>query len=341
MRPLDRFRSIKVKLSIVILAAVAVSAAMSQIGFNLGWPVWLRPIIAGCVSLLMVQLLAHGMTSPLRQMVSASKQMAQGDYRQRVRATSNDEVGELARSFNSMADDLAELDANRRSLISNAAHELRTPIAGLHATVENLADGVVEPTAEVLDRLHQQTERLGSLVTNLLDLSRLESPDAPIRSDDIDLAPLVELMIERSETDVVAAHLDRSVGLIGDADLLERLVSNLLTNARIHGRNRSVEVRLERLRETAFLTVADQGPGFSTGDEARLFDRFYRGENTRGDGRPGAGLGLAICGAIAAQHGATINARSNGPTGCVVTVAFPATTTQPAAPTSRQDPVRP
>lgn len=341
MRPLDRFRSIKLKLSIVILAAVAVSAAMSQLGFKLGWPVWLRPIVAGCVSLLMVQILAHGMTSPLRQMVSASKKMAQGDYHQRVRATSNDEVGELARSFNSMADDLAELDANRRSLISNAAHELRTPIAGLHATVENLADGVVEPTAEVLDRLHQQTERLGSLVTNLLDLSRLESPDAPIRSDDVDLSPLIELVVDRSETDVVAMHLDRTVGVVGDADLLERLLSNLLTNARIHGRDRGVEVKLERHTDTAVLTVSDTGPGFPAGAEGRLFDRFYRGEDTRGDGRPGAGLGLAICGAIAAQHGATINARQNGSTGCAVAVAFPDSTTTSVSTTPRQEPARP
>ena len=364
MRPLDRFRSIKLKLSIVILAAVAVSAAMSQIGFRLGWPVWLRPIIAGCVSLLMVQFLAHGMTSPLRQMVGASKKMAQGDYGQRVRATSNDEVGELARSFNSMADDLAELDANRRSLISNAAHELRTPIAGLHATVENLADGVVDPTPEVLERLHNQTERLGHLVTNLLDLSRLESPDVPIRADRIELARLVDDVIDRLDGSKLTCHLDRTVGLIGDADLLERLLENLLTNAQIHGRGRDVEVHVERRRDTVLLSVADSGPGFPAGDAARLFDRFYRGEGTRGDGRPGAGLGLAICGAIAGQHGATITAQPNeigalgrlkgdetpkfrdvnAAAGCVVTVVFPADAVVAVAPSMtshEQEAIRP
>lgn len=334
MRPLDRFRSIKLKLSIVILAAVAVSAAMSQIGFKLGWPVWLRPIIAGCVSLLMVQFLAHGMTSPLRQMVTASKKMAQGDYDQRVRATSNDEVGELARSFNSMADDLAQLDANRRSLVSNAAHELRTPVAGLHATVENLVDGVVEPTPEVFTRLHLQTERLGSLIANLLDLSRLESTDAPLRAARVNLAAVVERTLELRETAAtveITVDLDRRVHVVADAELLERLVGNLVTNAEIHGKARGIEVTVERLGESIFLTVADRGPGFSTGDAAHLFDPFYRGEDTRGDGRPGAGLGLAICGAIAAQHGATINARPNTPTGCVVTVVLPSDDTPAVA----------
>lgn len=109
-RPLDPIPSIKTKWSIVIVAAVGVTALMSIIGFRLGWPVWIRPVISGALALLMVQFLAHGMTYPLRQMASSAKAMAKGDYSQRVDVTASDEVGQLADAFNQMAAELADAD---------------------------------------------------------------------------------------------------------------------------------------------------------------------------------------------------------------------------------------
>ena len=110
MKPLDRVPSVKLKLGLLIVAAVAVAATMSQVGFRLGWPIWLRPVVAACVGLLMVQILARGMTRPLREMSRAARAMAAGDYDQRVSTQSRDEIGELADAFNSMATDLAELE---------------------------------------------------------------------------------------------------------------------------------------------------------------------------------------------------------------------------------------
>ena len=98
-----------------------------------------------CVALLTSQVLAHGMTSPLREMTAAARAMARGDYTRRVRATSRDEVGELARAFNQMAADLAAADRQRRELIANVSHELRTPITALQGVLENIVDGVAAP----------------------------------------------------------------------------------------------------------------------------------------------------------------------------------------------------
>ena len=115
------------------------------------------------------------MTSPLREMAAAASAMARGDYDRRVRATSRDEVGELARAFNAMAADLADVERMRRDLVANVSHELRTPIGALQALLENLADGVEPTDPAALRTALAQTERLGRLVEQLLDLSRLES----------------------------------------------------------------------------------------------------------------------------------------------------------------------
>ena len=111
------------------------------------------------------------MTSPLREMANAARKMADGDWSQRVTDTSADEVGELARAFNDMAAQLAAVDRMRRDLVANVSHELRTPIAALQARLENLADGVEAADPELIRSMLDQTERLGRLVTQLLDLS--------------------------------------------------------------------------------------------------------------------------------------------------------------------------
>jgi signal transduction histidine kinase len=145
MRPLDRLRSIKVKLGVVIVATVAgtviVLFAIREAGLEIGFAI----VLATALGLAMVQLLARGMTSPLREMADAASDMARGDYGRRVRATSRDEVGELARAFNAMAAELGGVERMRRDLVANVSHELRTPIGALQALLENLADGVEAP----------------------------------------------------------------------------------------------------------------------------------------------------------------------------------------------------
>src|SRR5581483_3959786 len=137
----------------------------------------------------MVQLLARGMTSPLRDMAAGAREMAAGDYSRRVAASSRDEVGELARAFNVMAAELAETDRIRRDLIANVSHELRTPITALQAGLENLVDGVEPPGPEQLRTMLKQAERLGRLVTQLLDLSRLESGAIPLQRSAFEVRP--------------------------------------------------------------------------------------------------------------------------------------------------------
>ena len=126
------------KFSIVIVAAIGTAVVTSQVGYSLGWPIWIRPTIAAAVSIVAVQFLARGMTRPLSDMAVAARHMANGDYEQRVHTSSVDEVGQLATAFNRMAESVADADRQQRDLIGNVSHELRTPITGLRATIENI-----------------------------------------------------------------------------------------------------------------------------------------------------------------------------------------------------------
>ena len=177
IRPLDHLHSIKLKIGVVIVAAVLVSAGVVVVAAKADLPLWLAGIGAVAVSLLMVQFLARGLTVPLRELADATHDMSAGRYDRRVYTASMDEVGELAEAFNRMAAELAAVDTERRELIANVSHELRTPISAMQAVMENIVDGVEPADPATMRTMLAQVERLGRLVTQLLDLSRLDARD--------------------------------------------------------------------------------------------------------------------------------------------------------------------
>jgi signal transduction histidine kinase len=327
-RPLDRVGSIKLKLGIAIVVAVGVSSVVSYVGFRLGVPIWVRPIIAATIALALVQVLAAGMTSPLREMAVAARRMADGDWSQRVTDTSADEVGELARAFNAMARDLASVDRMRRDLVANVSHELRTPISALQARLENLVDGVEEPEPELLRSMLEQTERLGRLVAQLLDLSRLESGAAPLRRERVDAASLLDAVAVEArlgspgrEIEVAVAPADLTVR--ADPDRIHQVLANLTANAlRFGPPQRPVRLTASAGAGAVVLTVSDEGPGISAADAERIFERFYRADTARPTDA-GAGLGLAIARWIVDLHEGRIQAAPNHPAGCTMVVRLP------------------
>lgn len=328
MKPLERIGSVKLKLGLLIVAAVGVSAAMSQIGFKLGWPVWVRPIVALFVSLVFVGLLSRGMTSPLRQMAEATRLMGRGDKVDPIQTRSRDEIGELARAFNSMTHELDTLETERRALVANAAHELRTPIAGLQATLENVRDGITQPTPDVIELLSDQADRLGHIVNELLDLSRLEATDHPLRTQQLSVGDIIGPAVVTATGDRadIAPEIRADDGLLvtGDPSLLGRLITNLVRNAVVHGDAESIAIRAERNGDYVTIAVSDFGPGLLLADPSRVFDRFVRDDTSRSEDRPGTGLGLAISQAIAQRHGGRIEVRNLEPSGCRFTVTLPA-----------------
>src|SRR4051812_3782424 len=328
-RPLDPLPTLKLKASVVILAAVVVTVITFWAGIHLGlWPS-VSGAIAACVALAVVFFLARGMTSPLREMAEATEAMARGDFSRRVTDTGRDEVGALARSFNQMAAELAQTDRMRRDLVANVSHELRTPITALQAKLENIIDGVEEPDRATLETMLSQVERLGRLVQQLLDLSRLESGALPLELREFDVEPMLQHAIRESQlhapdvTMTVAVEPDDLV-LDADPERLHQVVANLVENALRHSpAGGIVSVAAHGLRNAVQFEVSDDGPGIPDADTTRVFERFYRADTARSSNNGGAGLGLAIAQWIVDLHGGEIHPERREPHGCRMVVTIP------------------
>jgi signal transduction histidine kinase len=308
-RPLDPVRSIKMKIIMVLVAAGG--GGMLWFSFWLRWfPFW-TGLTAVIIGVTITQFLAHGMTSPLREMTAAARDMAHGDYTRRVRATSQDEVGELAVAFNQMAADLAAADRQRRELIANVSHELRTPITALQGLLENIVDGVAQAEPATMQAALTQTERLGRLVAELLDLSRLDAGVVPLNRAPINIAAFLDDVVREALVNADGAgHAVRfevsvpSIVVPGDRERLHQVFANLLDNAARHSPpGGTVTVRAERLGAHVLVSVSDEGDGIPVADRERVFERFTRGERAA-DG--GTGLGLAIARWVVQLHHGTI-----------------------------------
>lgn len=330
INPLSRLSSIKLKLSIVIVAAVIVTLAVNEIGLALNFRAGFRAGVAAVIALAMVQLLARGMTSPLRSMERAATAMASGDLSIRVAANSSDEVGRLAAAFNHMADELAEVDRQRRELVANVSHELRTPISALRATLENVVDGVVAPDPALLRTMLAQTERLQRLVTQLLDLSRLESGGTPLHPLRFGVADLLERVADEAALHSPDLAFDVRVtpadlGVDGDPERLHQVLANLVENAaRFTSDDGTIELLAHAQGERVVLEVIDDGPGIPAEALGRVFERFYRTDESRSTDAGGSGLGLAIARWIVELHGGSIRAEQAEPRGCRMVVELPA-----------------
>jgi len=331
-RPLDRFGSLKIKLGVVIVAAVGVTVLVVIVGAWVGLPLLVCGVIAGLLSLGMIQLLARGMTSPLRDMASATRAMARGEYDRRVIESSRDEVGELARAFNRMAAELAEVDRMRKDLIANVSHELRTPLTALQATLENIVDGVAPADQATLQTMHTQTQRLGRLVEQLLDLSRLESGSVPLNLQPFAVKPMLEQTVRESKLspdrgDRIAIRLavePSDLVIVGDAERVHQVVTNILNNALRHSpSDGSIEVMARTNPDGVRIEVSDEGPGIPAEEAGRVFERFYRSDQARTSRDGGSGLGLAIAKWIVDMHGGDIRAEPPTPRGCRMVVTLP------------------
>lgn len=316
LRPLDPVRSIKAKLGYIIVATMVMYMTITWAGLRFGFGVLRTFPVAFIASLLVTQILAQGMTRPLREMTAAAGRMARGDYSTRVTTNSQDEVGQLAAAFNSMAAELDSLDAQRREMVANVSHELRTPVAALRAQMENLADGVIDPDPTALEAALAQTERLSRLVSYLLDLSRLEAGAADLSLEPIQVEPfLQDVITDARHTNPKPLSwrvrtIPTDLTLHADEARLRQVLANLLENAVRHSPDHGV-VTVSSYQEDGqvIIDVHDEGGGIPKEDRQRIFERFERGNAPTQAGQPttgGTGLGLAIARWAVGLHGGQI-----------------------------------
>ncbi len=278
-------------------------------------------LVAGLVALALATLLIRQITRPLSALHRASRAIAQGRLDVRVPVQGQDELGQLAHTFNQMAVALEQQESLRRSLMADVAHELRTPLAGIQGMVEAMQDGVFPPTPENLASIHQQIELLSRLVEDLRTLAHAEAGQLTLEIIALDLAGLatqqVALHQPQAQQKDIALSLDISEPLPpvqGDEKRLGQVLGNLLTNALRHtSPGGHVTLALQPDPDGVRLYVQDDGEGIAPADLPHIFDRFYRGDPSRSRQRGGSGLGLAIARQFVAAHGGRIWAESPPP----------------------------
>ncbi|MFZ4584031.1 MAG: HAMP domain-containing sensor histidine kinase [Acidimicrobiia bacterium] len=329
VHPLEPLPTLKLKIGVMVLGAVGVTVFVFWLGLRVQlWPS-VAGVIAAVVALLFVRILARGLTTPLREITEAADAMAHGHYDLRVTVRGRGEMAQLAVAFNRMAAELAETDRVRRDLVANVSHELRTPITALQAKLENLVDGVEPPDRDTFAVMLAQVERLGRLVHQLLDLSRLESGVVPLERSHFEIEPLLEHAAKETQLhapDVSVAVTVEPHNLAADADAerVHQVVANLLENAvRFTPEGGTVEVKATRSRHGVTIEVCDEGPGIPDADLDKVFERFYRADSARSSSGGGAGLGLAIARWIVDLHGGEIRAGRREPHGCRMIVDLP------------------
>jgi signal transduction histidine kinase len=270
--------------------------------------------------------------APLRRLASASRRLADGHYAERVPVPSNDELGDLARSFNAMADALEATERRRRELIGDVAHELRTPIATLEGYLEGLLDGVVEPGPPTWSRLHGEAGRLRRLVDDLQELSRAEARQIPLVMRPTDSAEIAREAVDRLSVSFAEKGLEmrsdvpaRLPQVQADPDRAIQVLSNLLSNAlRYTPVPGHVELSVKPVGGAVEFNVVDSGLGITADELSHVFERFYRVDKSRSRALGGSGIGLTIAKALAEGMGGQIRAASAGPgKGSTFTFALP------------------
>ncbi|KFJ06496.1 signal transduction histidine kinase [Bifidobacterium tsurumiense] len=316
-RPIGLLSSLKVELSALIAIATAISFVMAWFLLKVGWSGWVAMPLTLAVSLGITYLFSRGLTSPLRQMRDAAEAMADGDYTVRVETgtDSNDEVGQLARSFNDMAEELQHADQMRSDMIANVSHELRTPVSALQAMLENLADGVIEPTPANLDGILKQTYRLSDLIAFLLDLSRMEAGAASLEIESFNFAQFIDETVEPLEiadaghAHSIEVHVPESITMEGDQDRLRQLFTNIIANALKHSADETtvlIEAHIDEDHGMIVTNVVNFGSQIPKEARSDIFRRFVKGKTGPGTESGGTGLGLSIARWAAHLHGGTV-----------------------------------
>jgi two-component system sensor histidine kinase BaeS len=275
--------------------------------------------------------LARGLLAPIRRLAQATHRLAEGDYRQTIAATSNDELGQLTFDFNRLAATLKDAETARRGFLADVSHELRTPLAVLRAELDALQDGVRAWTPEAGRSLQAEVATLGGLVDDLYDLAVADLGPGALRKRDVDVAQLaidaLGAFEERFAARGLAVDATRVVSPAvaeGDPRRLTQLINNVLENAlRYTDPGGRVEVAVRGERDGVTLDVMDSAPGVPVALLPRLFERLFRVEPSRSREFGGAGLGLSVCQSIVRGHGGTIEARTSPLGGIWIHVRLP------------------
>lgn len=269
-------------------------------------------------------LTATQLVRPIRALTAATKRTAEGDRTARVDGGAG-EIGELARSFNAMSEKLAETERQRQAMVSDVAHELRTPLGNITGWLEATQDGLAEPDPHLIDMLLEESLLLQRLVDDLHDLAQADAGTLRLHPEPIALDDVVDQVVNAQQNREILLRAETTpVHLSADPVRLRQALGNLVANAvRYTPPGGEVVVKLFRWQDHAILEVTDTGTGIAPGDVPHVFDRFWRADKSRSRTTGGSGLGLAITRHLVEAHGGTVSVTSTLGEGSTFRISLP------------------
>lgn len=287
-------------------------------------------VIALIIAMVMGAIFARTIAAPVKKITNAAKALKEGDYSARTGMTGSDEIARLGNMFDLMADSVESNRKLERRLVTDVAHELRTPLMAIQSTVEAMIDGVFKPDAERLETLNSEVQRLSRLVDALLKLSRLESRTKPIEQKKVDLTEMLSSVVQTHQAYIHDAGLnlefeyDPHVYVFGDADLLRQATANLISNAvRYTPEGGTITIMARKGDLMGQIVVKDTGIGLTPEEAKLVFQRFWRADSGRARATGGLGIGLSVVKEIAEQHNGWVRVEGRPNEGACFTIYIP------------------
>ncbi|GHH48283.1 sensor histidine kinase [Lentzea cavernae] len=268
---------------------------------------------------------ATQLVRPIRALTAATKRTAEGDRTARVDGGAG-EIGELAKSFNAMSEKLAETERQRQAMVSDVAHELRTPLGNITGWLEATQDGLAEPDPHLIGMLLEESLLLQRLVDDLHDLAQADAGTLRLHPEPIALDDVVDQVVNAQQNREILLRAETTpVHISADPVRLRQALGNLVANAvRYTPPGGEVVVKLFQADDRAVIEVADTGTGIAPEDLPHVFDRFWRADKSRSRRTGGSGLGLAITRHLVEAHGGSVSVRSTLGQGSTFRISLPA-----------------
>lgn len=277
-------------------------------------------LLAMAIAFITVYYMIYRVTKPLRQMSTATRRFAVGDFNFRVKVSGNDELAELAAGFNAMAKDLATLESSRRSFVANVSHELKTPMTTIGGFIDGMLDGTIEMDKRdyYLDIVSDEIKRLSRLVTGMLNMSKIEAGELTLKPARFDIAEQIfktalsfEQIVEKKKITIFGLDKMTSVYLSADESMINQVIYNLVDNAvKFTPTCGSIYIAAYEEKDSVVVKIKNTGVGISSEEIGRVFERFYKVDKARSYDVKGTGLGLYIVKSIIELHGGNISVSS-------------------------------